>query len=75
MLWILEYFPVNTIILCKCGLELLIYTKCQPLIINPFFALRAGIGDNAAYPSGSAILFLSRKVITTASNLVNGYMA
>jgi hypothetical protein len=40
-----------------------------------FFALRAGIGDNAAYPSGSAILFLSRKVIATASNLVNGCMA
>jgi hypothetical protein len=40
-----------------------------------FFALRAGIGDNTAHPSGLAILFLSRKVIGTASNLAHGYMA
>jgi len=40
-----------------------------------FFALRAGIGDNAAYPSGSAILFLIGKVIVTASNLAHGCMA
>jgi len=41
-----------------------------------FFALKAGIGDNAAHPSGPTISFHNGMPIATASNLlINGCMA
>jgi len=62
------------------GIQVLVFVRWLPhktrwIDSGDFFALRAGIGDNTAYPSGSTILFLSRKIIATVSNLANGCMA
>ena len=60
----------------KIGLAVYTLHYRVSVYFQVFFALKAGIGDNAMHPSGPTIFFQSGKAIITTSNLLlNGCMA
>jgi len=60
----------------KIGLAACTLHYSGSIYFQVFFALKAGIGDNATHPSGPTIFFQSGKAIATTFNLLlNGCMA